>query len=551
MKYWISPKRLQNILSRAFPMSGRKQTPNKKPQKKNDKSRGNQGKMVAHQGGKSSRQTQARLRNFVSGLSPLVKMFALPDEGPAFRLPAGGEPTCIVRPSRIHNFDFGHVNDSAYVTTGYNNGETGYWISNDPMHFFGYRLSVPKFRIYTWYFNYISPRDTRPLQLAPPEPLIPGGDPDLINVFSVPEIGSLTSNPSVPIPVRIPFAFCTADDPVITEALYSYQILGRSGIWLNGNVAPPSVVTFTRVESYDFVAGDEFQVYKLTGDSWDAYEIGRTGTGSSATTSVNINTNGIFAFEYVMSYNSSVRPIAYVSCKVAEVGDAMICEPLPGLSHRMSSLASVRINAASILVSNKSPAMYSGGELVGRHFPGTTMPTEMLGLDKVGSFRGAYTGNAMDGCYGFLRPAPGVFANMLNLFDYGNQYSLNITSMHNTSPFPTGGFTSIQMRIPAIAGAYPGALFSVRVTAIVETVNVGTWADADSCQLHASEVEDAVDLVAGIPCVYENPTHWKDVAMAVASKVGTGLKYSAKLINGLMTLGPAAAALYQGLAALA
>lgn len=459
-------------------------------------------------------------------VAEVMRAIVFPNESPPVRNPVGTSiPTTVYRPPLLMNTEFTQLVSAEYSSvygTGDYSGMSTIIITDDPLHAYYYTLRTAEERFYTLVFNSI------------------GGDfqPTLGHAWIPDSYGTSGYATSLPVPLQV--VYLDPGGPAalseIPQHIFAYSTGGRNGVLVNGSPAHASVFKFTWPTGTVVPDGCRISLLRLNATGWTEVDHADKGTGHTAI-HINVTKSGLFAFEFTFSESANVQGF-YMSATLTEYNDALISQPVPGLTARMDSLSSIIVNSASVLCSARSAVIQRGGEIVARQFPSASDPWETLSLDDLMTFQGTVPLDAQNGIYAFLKPIGRVAETFEQIFIRHGSSTSKIAAIRCTSPHPPGGFLTIAFKMPMIDGNYPGAQFSTLLCFGVECVNVDTWSDPEYSTISPTNYLDAFSQLRHVPNIYENPTHWRDLGRAIGRAAGKAISYAPSLLTAMSKILP-------------
>jgi hypothetical protein len=268
--------------------------------------------------------------------------------------------------------------------------------------------------------------------------------------------------------------------------------------------------------------------FKLSWDYWtpqsltlDHITTTIVGTGASATAFVTIVDEGYYA----LKMNSTSAPLTItMTSNIAGNGPVWCHNAVPGYDVNAGVTEGTRINAMSVLYSNRASDLNMQGEIVGYQAPQGTHWTDFLGSFRaIARSTGSKTHMAKKGAYVWARSC-GVqdhkFRRYIDLDNAGNildsYYPLQ----------PTTDFILLAASIAQDSGR--DAIWTLNYG--IEYKTRDTWRVIDSPRCNRELYQRAIDFTSDIPQVLENPNHLKTIW-------GIVQKNAANMIRGVVDYG--------------
>jgi hypothetical protein len=427
----------------------------------------------------------------------LLRSLAMPSDSDPIRVPVGAcAPTAVSKPYINLPIDF------SLAVTEPNScaaGETMLAISRDPLHAFVHLIRNQTFSAWTQVVTF-----------------------NTVGLSTTLTMGTRTASSGPPLRTFLPIAYATVNSGNIGASLSDVKTFGNAGegrpcLFINGTATRTTTVTLTNSVAAYYNTSDGVIVEQWLGSGWVPYASNQ-GTGSSNALSITINSPGYYSFCWSQQQTSTADP--GLGMTLSGTSDFWAIEPIPGMWARMSVMNAARITSTAMLVSNRAPEMYEGGQIVGAQLsPGTNLLAQAT-VANIQSAAGSYEGDAKKGIYAYHRCTD---IKDFALARIAENYQGTIIAVNLPDLDPPGGWLATAIHCPVVAGAataYPGANYNFNVFWHVEYSTIDTWTERFETRLRNETFLRALDDLRRLKQFHENPLHWTDV-MKFIKQVGS------------------------------
>lgn len=296
------------------------------------------------------------------------------------------------------------------------------------------------------------------------------------------------------------------------------------GVWLNS--AANDLITLS-VNAISGTTPSMYpQLYRWDGAKWQLYLEG-TAVSTTGTQNLAIKQDSDRGYYIVKFRNGTANPITTLTVHATLYQSAAVfChKTLPYLYQKMAAIEEVRVNAYSLMFSNKAALLNLSGKIAAYQSPGSvTWDSWALGgFGQVSSANGAVQLDARNGIYIFGK------ATMPEDFDYVDAIQTDVGSVSKLAYDldSTRSYVVIYSEISTTAGqdAYWTRSFGV------EFLTKDQWFDVCPPEYSEEMFRQALVLLRDLPAIHENPLHWEDIKNFAKQAVGAVLKYGPTVID--------------------
>lgn len=429
----------------------------------------------------------------------VVLALALPQDSPPVRVPIGcSAPTVVANPWDRMTQDF----TKDYLEGYYQNGSNFNAISRDPLHA---SISLVNwdpatYWRYTMWFNTLAGAS---------------------KTFPLTTRGSGGAYTIEPLSIARMSTTEGYDNTLLPKTVFSNYDVGKHAIFLNGSALHACVMFITRSADV-FTALDFLHVYRWGNNSWDEDFI-KAGTGTD-NYEFSIIESGYFAFE--LELNGLVTAGTTATMTVRGNSACWAIRPIPAIEALQANITGLRVNAAAMLVSERTATVFAGGTILGVQLAQGSPWRMNVDYDKLLDLPTSESFNLNQGCYVFHKPTDVDNFQMRPCFT-GPVGSL--TPGIDGGPInPVGGWCVVICQAPKIDGAYPGGLMQVNYSWGIEYTTSNNALSPQSGSVSTASFNAALDEMRSLKNVHENPLHWADIK-----------NFARKGANGLMKIAPA------------
>jgi hypothetical protein len=359
--------------------------------------------------------------------------------------------------------------------------------------------------------------------------------------------------------VKLDAMYSTAQTPFKPHGEKYFHVDGddRKGTFVeNGTFvvfAPVDASGHPQPADYNKFVSSFLVVYRWVGNKWmketSEYkaDVSVMGVNVTAYTHLAFST-GYYAYEWHCT--SNVTEEIYLRQFTITTGinsDSMIgIKPLPLLDNKAGTISAARMSAVSLLCTNTTPEMFSGGTIYGVQYTATDSLGDILAnMSSTGaenaseyftSIDGVFSGNARKGAYGWHRPLGLQCFESKMVFRHrdGQEYGC-----YNPIQ-PCGGWLTC-FAAPALTEAET-ATFMCVATAHVEYETTDIWYEREKATCGPVDWEMASRLLKNTPQWDENPLHFRDIARAITGGVRKVAAWSPTILKAISLFNPEAAA---------
>jgi len=361
---------------------------------------------------------------------------------------------------------------------------------------------------------------------------------------------------SAPIQWPIPLT-CAAVNPALRVPGGVTKTFGgihktRHGIWIDGALCAGVYTTLTydiatlnilTGNPYVAAAGTAYSVvlYQLEGCEWFPVQFGQFVTDGAASTwtgTLNVAQAGYYAVELAADQNASPLNTDFVvrsTYKYSGICANYVHAPVPNLVDKLTTMNSVLIHAASLMVSSQAADFAANGMVRATQLQCDEQWTKLMGpnaLTKMSSYNPVYNTNFKKGLYSFLKPCGPRDMSVVSLVCRDH---LGRVSGLNAPLFPPGGWlvTTCAVVSASLAGAPDAAFAYTTVCAGVEYTTTDQWVDQQLPGSTTQEFAEAMEILSRIPQFHENPMHFSDVVNFLKNAGRTALRIAPSLLDAL------------------
>jgi hypothetical protein len=435
----------------------------------------------------------------------------LPSDSYPTRLPLGDCPTAVSRPFANLTLDFTTANtDVTSVTSG---TSIAAW-SRDPFHAFIHQIKAPgAWTQSAYFFSYTLGENAG---------------------FPMPTRAATESETHIDLPIfRL-----QANTSNLTSFMSDPNTVGNiqdnvSCMFINAATGHNTTVTVTATGG-NFTANVDFlKVRYWDYTSWQELT-DVAAAGGSPNIAVALSVPGYYSFG--LTCQTASATLVSFSLAVSGTTDFYAIEPVPGFLAKKTYLTGARVLSASVLASERSSAMYSGGSVFAAQLPRAQCWYPNATIPILSASQGAYQGDLSKGCYGYHRVLEEEDFIMADCFanTSGNFMGPILPSIQ-----PPGGWCMMLFTTPLITGAYPGGLMNCVVFFHMEYTTMDMWPEVEQSPMDYLAYRSTLDQIRRFPQFHENPLHWADVGRFLSS-VGRGIwKVGPGLLNAMSSVIPA------------
>lgn len=311
------------------------------------------------------------------------------------------------------------------------------------------------------------------------------------------------------------------------QFVYAGEHKGKRGFWVDATTINNASIVYTASATVDF------NLYMLQGGDWELVS-----NVQSNSSTVGIASYGYYAIQL---NNASGNPFHF-SAIISGSANSFGHFAMPGIDGKLSSIADIRVNSASLMLSCAASALNAAGTVAGVQLkPGqawmdvfgqnpdpVTQLMENLGGDSARQFP------LSQGIYGFHKPCSEHAFEMKPITRYNNYGAVGYT-------YPLidpDGWLAVAAQTNLVDTSYPGGDMYLTAVWGVEFLSTDPWYGSDTVQFTTEEFQLAVRLLRDVEQWHENPIHFAAILSAIRSGLKVVLPFASTIAKTLGVILP-------------
>jgi hypothetical protein len=292
-------------------------------------------------------------------------------------------------------------------------------------------------------------------------------------------------------------------------------------MFINATAARPTALNVIRgnVSTVDW----ELRLLMLRGTEWSEYRSSAFPAANGSFTET-LTETGYYAIELVTPALIAGPPAYDIYLTVAGTCGVWRIDPIPGFDQHYQSIGSIRLNAASLLLSPDCAESERAGRVSAVQLPSGSSWFSYARPNALASLADTETTSFVKGAYGYIKPSSDLSYALRNVVHRGNTGLVVSVQEALTEGTDTIAFY-VTVPMSSQISAYPAS--TIHITAVVgcEYTTQSVWVEAHPPTMSSAEFAQSVAIIRSLPQFFENETHGEAIMRYLRAGVRGAKKY--------------------------
>lgn len=323
------------------------------------------------------------------------------------------------------------------------------------------------------------------------------------------------------------------------ERLFAVDIGEHKAVWQDGTPdRPVRIDLILRTVGPPGAEAVRLVVWKWEETTW--YQVGTASAAAGWTDgsvlTVNVTTAGHLRF----TVEAPTGNMFDFGCSLELTGNGGVfaTSPLPQWETMEASVDSIRVSAASVMLTPNAPKLYTGGQWAGIQLPnGKSWHSPCEGgnpYSEISSDQNSTTKPFDNGLYGFLKPCdPADFALQEPVIERDG-----IVIGYRNPVHPPGGWLVAVVMVSRVENSYPGGLAHLTVCYACEFQTLSPWFEVSPPTVDVAAFDKAMRLTCKMAQWHCNSFHIGDILKFIYSGARKVLSAGPSIAAAVSTIAP-------------